>query len=344
MPLDVISYLLAEGKASWSDVKSNLKSEGAYNLLSKSVATIVVAASNSKNKEKADYVCDGTADEEEINAAINALPSSGGTVLLLEGTYNVASPITILSSNVVLAGVGHATKLFLTNGANCHVVEVGDGSSPISNCVVRDLQVDGNKDNQTSTMKGIYLHGEPGAKVTNSAVINCYVHDCYKYGIYVYLADYCKIVNNICENTVLWGIHTSNSRYDEIIGNLCNSCGSGIGVASSGNLVVGNICYSCSPYYGLGILGAYDCVVVGNIVQGSGSDGINLYNAYRCVVVGNKSRDNGGYGINISNSGCNQNLIGKNHLTGNTAGSLNDAGTDTVIGVYDTANNNDNVV
>jgi len=344
MPLDVISYSLAEGKASWSDVKSNLKSEGAYNLLSKTVATIVVAASNSKNKEKADYVCDGTADEEEINAAINALPSSGGTVLLLEGTYNIASSITILSDNITLAGVGHATKIFLVGGADCHPIQVGDESSTISNCVVRDLQVDGNKDNQSSGGRGIYLNGASGAEILNSAVINCYVHDTFAEGIYVDYCNNCKILHNTCEATSLWGIYLGQSYKCAVIGNICLSCYEGIGVRGGNNIIASNVCDSCTPYYGIRLINAYDCIAIGNSVSNCGSDGINLYRAYRCVVVGNRCADNGGYGINVCDAYSNTNLIGKNHLTLNDAGGLNDAGTNTVIGVYDTTNNNDNVV
>ena len=56
-------------------------------------ATVVVAASNSQNPEKADYICDGTADEVEIQAAIDALSSVGGLVYLSEGTFNISSPI-----------------------------------------------------------------------------------------------------------------------------------------------------------------------------------------------------------------------------------------------------------
>lgn len=52
--------------------------------------TVYVAASNSpsQDKEIADFVCDGTNDEVEINAAIAAL-DKGGTVQLLDGDYYI---------------------------------------------------------------------------------------------------------------------------------------------------------------------------------------------------------------------------------------------------------------
>ncbi len=41
-------------------------------------ATVIVAASNSKNTSDADFKCDGTDDDVQIQAAINALPDAGG--------------------------------------------------------------------------------------------------------------------------------------------------------------------------------------------------------------------------------------------------------------------------
>ncbi len=72
-------------------------------------ATIVVAASDSLNKAAANYVCDGVADNVEIQAAIDALPAGGGKVVLLEGNYTISASI-VLKSNLSLIGMGHATQ------------------------------------------------------------------------------------------------------------------------------------------------------------------------------------------------------------------------------------------
>ncbi|MFA7169266.1 MAG: hypothetical protein WC178_00205 [Candidatus Paceibacterota bacterium] len=60
-------------------------------------ATFVVAASDSSelSKQQADYVCDGVDDQIEIQAAIDALPSGGGTITLSSGSFFQSSPITI---------------------------------------------------------------------------------------------------------------------------------------------------------------------------------------------------------------------------------------------------------
>lgn len=71
-------------------------------------ATLVVAASNASAAEKAqaDYVCDGTADDVEIQAAIVALPATGGKLQLSSGTFTLAASILIQDKMVWLSGEG----------------------------------------------------------------------------------------------------------------------------------------------------------------------------------------------------------------------------------------------
>lgn len=69
-------------------------------------ATFVVAASGATKmaKRAADYLCDGVADDVEIQAAINALPATGGEIVCHGPTFNCTGRIT-LKSNLVLSGV-----------------------------------------------------------------------------------------------------------------------------------------------------------------------------------------------------------------------------------------------
>jgi hypothetical protein len=73
----------------------------------------------------ADYECDGTADNIEIQAAITAIATTGGIVSVLAGTYNIAATITITGTNsyntptVQLIGAGmHASKLNMASGVH----------------------------------------------------------------------------------------------------------------------------------------------------------------------------------------------------------------------------------
>lgn len=68
-------------------------------------ATKVVASNTSLDKVNADYVCDGTDDEEQIQSAIDAVTATGGTVFLMEGVYNIHATPICPKANVILQGV-----------------------------------------------------------------------------------------------------------------------------------------------------------------------------------------------------------------------------------------------
>lgn len=74
-------------------------------------ASLVIASKDSVNKEKANYVCDGMDDHIEIQKVIDSLPSSGGLVELLEGTFNFGDSVEITKSNVTIKGAGKSTIL-----------------------------------------------------------------------------------------------------------------------------------------------------------------------------------------------------------------------------------------
>ena len=48
-----------------------------------------------------DYLCDGTSDEVEIQAAINALPEDGGEIVLLDGDYNTSGSNVTVQNNQI---------------------------------------------------------------------------------------------------------------------------------------------------------------------------------------------------------------------------------------------------
>ena len=113
---------------------------------------MIVATRNSSEKSRnaADFVGDGHGDQEEIYAAIQSLPPSGGTVVLKEGVYDIRrvagtlGGLIIDRSNVTLAGQGAATRLILAAGQNTNVIRIiGNG---VGNITIRDLWVDQNRD------------------------------------------------------------------------------------------------------------------------------------------------------------------------------------------------------
>lgn len=102
-------------------------------------------------------VGDGSNDDtSSIQAALDALPSSGGTVLLPSGTYKVTSTITIDKDNTTLKGVGASSVIQVPNSAlGIDVIQVGNGATTRAHCAITDLKM--NATSQKTAGVGIHL-------------------------------------------------------------------------------------------------------------------------------------------------------------------------------------------
>lgn len=111
--------------------------------------TLAVAADDASDasKERADYVCDGTEDDVQIQAAIDALPSGGGLVTLSEGTFNIATSIE-LASYTQLKGCGWSTQLKAVASLDSDIITLG--TVDVEMTILEDFMINGNKDNQSS--------------------------------------------------------------------------------------------------------------------------------------------------------------------------------------------------
>ena len=151
----------------------NLDPSYAYDLAaSKSrTATLVVAASDSSVKANtaADYVCDGTSDQTEINDAISALPAGGGKIVLLEGTYNINDKIIVSKANVTIQGMGMGATV-IQRGPGDGIDISGD------NCTLCDITVRCSADSIPTGKYGIAAGG-------NVCVVNNVEASGFAYGI-----------------------------------------------------------------------------------------------------------------------------------------------------------------
>lgn len=73
-----------------------------------------------------DYTCDGAADNIQFQAAIDALPSVGGKIVVLSGTYSFSSGVTRAISNVTIEGTGAGSYITL-DGVNPVFTAGGNG-------------------------------------------------------------------------------------------------------------------------------------------------------------------------------------------------------------------------
>jgi hypothetical protein len=82
------------------------------NMSNVSTATKVVATSQAGySTNQVDYLCNGSNDAAQINAAIAALPSTGGRVVLLEGTYNITATLNLSKDNMTFEGMGKKSTI-----------------------------------------------------------------------------------------------------------------------------------------------------------------------------------------------------------------------------------------
>lgn len=257
-----------------------------------------------------DYLCDGVDDQVEINAAIQALPSTGGEIKVLDGTYNITSSINIDKEGVTFGGCGQIT-LFkrMWEGSSYRDAVI---SFSKSYCTFKDFAIDGNKSLYTSGSglssteenltdilienivfnnnadNGINLEYIQKSTIINNICVNnsasgfnshCPKNSIFienkcigntKYGVTVYMGQNCTVIGNICYDNE-YGIMAATTKQNTITGNICNNNKFGIYADSSQNTAItGNACYDCD--YGIRIVNAKNTLVTGNIsIRGTGT-------------------------------------------------------------------------
>lgn len=144
------------------------------------VPALAVAASDSPSsvKARADYVCDGAADDVEINAAIN---TGALAVLLSEGTFYVNSPIVVNNNRQTLVGQGSAATEISPGSSfpgttERGLVEVAQVGNYRTDHRVMHLRINGLKSSQgTKRFHGLKLTSYRG-KVFDIDIQNCPGH------------------------------------------------------------------------------------------------------------------------------------------------------------------------
>lgn len=111
-------------------------------------ATYVVASDISVQKDGADFICDSEDDASIIQAAINRLPSLGGKIILLEGTYNFRSPIVVSQrTGVVIEGSGGGSTVLNFEGSGFTVRD--------TTCIIKDVAICGEGGELSTGIKSV---------------------------------------------------------------------------------------------------------------------------------------------------------------------------------------------
>jgi hypothetical protein len=172
-----------------------------------------------------------SANTTAIQAAIDWCESlGGGRIRISRGSYSVTNinaaaaswdddvALVVESDNIHIEGDGPgATTLTLANGSDCHVVKLGRrivSSTPVADCSVSNLTIDGNRANQTAP--GASDDHWDGINVatggTRVRLENLYIHDTQHYGIGFQRGSFvdCSVSGVIIEDTGADGIDIKN--------------------------------------------------------------------------------------------------------------------------------------
>ena len=261
--------------------------------------SLLVAASDATAAEirNADYICDGTNDEVQIQAAIDALPAEGGRVCLSEGTFLIQN-LTETEVGLPLAGIvitedygdvelrgsiGTILKQDADQQASSSMVLIRAITNPrLSRTKIAGIEVDGNILNQSN----VWLHSGPLTISNRSAVRNdgsTFIHDCYFHswkdnGAAIYIGSYCQhvIIAHSKFYTEWCPCIWTHDRFTNISNNLflgLYNDGSSYGVVfMTGDVGMGNSQYS---------------VVNANQFQGGFRAAVRLWGAQECVITNN---------------------------------------------------------
>ncbi len=266
-----------------------------------------------------DYLCDGVDDQVEIQAALNALPDTGGEVLLLSGVYSVNAAIQLSKSFTSLSG-SQCTATIRQNADFEYLVST---EALANNCKISDLILDGNDFEKTAillggtgkshivnnnivkkTRTGITAYGTKHRVVKNDISCNYSGIACYASksdfcensvvnpsspsggGAIIISSSECvenRIFNNVCENFSI-GIRGNGSR-NNICNNRCIGCGRGLSLSDIGSVVSDNLIYNSQT--GIYMSSCKKSKVSGNSIINFSGEGIDMYLSSDNTIIGN---------------------------------------------------------
>ena len=300
---------------SWLDYLDQLRSRP---------ATQVVAATDADNesKEAADFKCDGVDDEVQINAAIAALPATGGIVLLTEGTFTLgaATPIS-LASNLWLRGSGGGTILRPAGGSSGSYA-ILNAAATVSQLIVSDLEIDGNK----AAMSVARGHDAIGlVSPANICLQRLFIHDLSALagtgrGVQLSGTGSAIVIAEVdvlaCNGNGMNLVSSASPSFLRLIG--CRIFQAGLsGVLLDANGAVIEACHfqQAGTADGLSISGSSN-IVRGCTAVANDDRGLLLTTlANQCIAEGNILSGNGQAGLQV---GGNDNLIKGNQSFGNS--------------------------
>jgi hypothetical protein len=304
---------------------SNLNTESA--LRGKKSERIVVGTSTSSwVSSNCDYLCDGTNDEVEINAAIVACATSG-EIIILDGDYKISAPIAV-SKNIKIKGSGDGTiftrmynsasssGLFFVNSSTCFNAEFSN------------FFVEGNKGAYNSTNNNVIY----ASNVSEVKVHDVKMNNFGGIGI-VCSSSLVNIYDNVFSNG-LTGISLTSCVGSKIIGNYSNSCDKFISLSGCEAIII-NSNLTIQDNYSIYASTCNYLTISSNQIFQNQNTGI-YFNAVDRSIVSSNWITGATYSVRLNSTTNDYNYIATNFLyqadvssgggTGNTYTGLNKIG------------------
>ena len=299
---EVLIYTDDGADARWEQLNGN------------SGATFVVGttAGGAISPTLADYQADGEAvagagtidgDQVEINAAIAAANAvGGGTVYLMEGTYEIDDSI-IMDSNVTLVGAGsEATTIVITDGTDpSSTLDIITNSGIDTYMEIRNMKLDvnGNGNSGTAEVNGIDIAASgqtgllPGVVIDNIVLLDTELDG-------IRIAGSLSEVRNVfldCNNSNIvgeYGVITTNGGRNKLTDSYIYDCGA---INISGGLIANNVINDSGASNGAVSIGSYG-TISGNVIDDAPGHGITTGVSSNYVsIIGNTISDSVGAGM-----------------------------------------------
>lgn len=246
-----------------------------------------------------------TDDTAAIQAAVDSTGGIGASVLVPAGTYLVSAPI-ILSEKITLFGEGMgATVLKIPDQHNQDIIGLvrtpfGNGTHYVS---VRDLTLDGNRENQTGAEHYGFFCGVTPARPESDFDIACTRVEARNFWVYGF--DPHEVTTRL---TLTDCVAHDNGRDGFVLDGTVNA------------IVTGCISYN-NGRHGINVVTASrTCILSNNICYGNGENGITIQNRSQAIqIIGNTVRqnaDNGIYCIDVDHTIIQNNDVRENYAHG----------------------------